>query len=311
MAGESSTSNAAWIGNGAFATDRPQQLLWDSVSIGAFKTCPRKYQLSIIEGWQQTSAEALDFGIAYHAAHEEFAKAFALNPDPEAALHAAVLLAFRISAAPSWQSHTNRRNRYALLRAIVWYYETYPVTTDSLHTLILADNKPAVELSFKFPITDRYVYSGHLDRLVVFQDQVWVLDYKSTGSSMTSHFFSQFRPDTQMSGYSLAGQIAFSQPTAGVIIDGCQLLVGSAAFSRSFSPRTEDELDLWLSDLTEWWLPLAEACANNGHWPMNDKACSMYGGCQFRSICAMPRKMQPAFLASNFTRKVWDPSIPR
>src|SRR5438046_4651295 len=49
------------------------QLAWDSTSMGLLKECPRKYQLSILEGWtpKRTSVHLL-FGLWYHGALERY-----------------------------------------------------------------------------------------------------------------------------------------------------------------------------------------------------------------------------------------------
>jgi len=276
--------------------------------MGEFKLCPRRYQLSIVEGWQSNqTAEALLFGIAYHACHEHHAHQLASGASVEEALHSTVREAFRLSA--QWRDHSTARSRPALVRALVWYFDHY--SSDTISTVILSSGQPAVELSFKLFLSDEFTYAGHLDRLVEFAGDTWVLDYKSTTSYLTPRYFAGFRPDGQMSGYSVAGRVISNQPIAGVIVDAVQLLAGSASFARDFSARTEDELDAWLTDLTEWWLPLATRCAETQVWPMNDKACGLYGGCQFREICSKPRQFADQFLRANFTRRVWDPSIPR
>jgi len=51
------------------------QLVWNSTSLDALKTCPRKYQLSIIDGWQKKSkSRHLVFGGHYATAMENFFK---------------------------------------------------------------------------------------------------------------------------------------------------------------------------------------------------------------------------------------------
>lgn len=45
------------------------QIAWDSTSLKALQSCPRKYQYSILEGWRvQGGSNILEFGIHYHAA---------------------------------------------------------------------------------------------------------------------------------------------------------------------------------------------------------------------------------------------------
>src|ERR1700743_1051712 len=49
------------------------QFAWDSTSLGYIKTCPRLYQLIMIEGWEAKDQSIhLRFGIEYHKALEEY-----------------------------------------------------------------------------------------------------------------------------------------------------------------------------------------------------------------------------------------------
>ena len=62
--------------NTSFSREIPGlQIAWDSTSLGMLKTCPRKYYLAMIEGWEpKGKAIALDFGIWYHQGLEQYHK---------------------------------------------------------------------------------------------------------------------------------------------------------------------------------------------------------------------------------------------
>ena len=67
------------------------QLAWDSTSIGWLKTCPRKYQLKMLDNWTtKASAAPLEFGIMYHSALESYDKARAKGLSHEEAQGLAV-----------------------------------------------------------------------------------------------------------------------------------------------------------------------------------------------------------------------------
>lgn len=84
--------------NGAFSKVVPGlQIVWDSTSLGLYKTCPRKYYLSIIEGWQAASppagmehTPALDFGLKFHKAVELYDKWRSQGKEHEECLRLAV-----------------------------------------------------------------------------------------------------------------------------------------------------------------------------------------------------------------------------
>jgi hypothetical protein len=212
-----------------------------------------------------------------------------------------------------WASDHPSKNRETLVRSVIWYLDQFK--DDPAATLILANGKPAVELSFRMELdwgpedhsaSQPYILCGHLDRVVDFGGQKYVMDRKTTGSSPTPHYFDGFAPDNQMSIYTLAARVQFSTPVAGVIIDAAQIAVGFTRFQRGFTYRTEAQLEEWLAD-ARYWFAQAEGFAEKGHWPMNDKSCSMYGGCTFRKICSKSPEVRERFLESDFERRPWNP----
>jgi hypothetical protein len=310
--------------NTSFSRKTPGlQLAWDSTSLGLLKSCPWKYYLSLIEGWQPKSmADPLAFGIWFHEAMEKFYYLIAEDTDYDEAIIEVVNQTLLKTGSRNdagvfepWKPDDNRRTRANLVRAIVWYLDAH--RKDNLTTLIRPNGKPAVELSFKFDLDkkssgagENFILAGHLDRVVEFDGRNYVTDYKTSGSTLSSYFFDKFTPSNQMSLYTWAGNVIFDKPLAGVIIDGVQVAVGFNRFGRGFAPRTPEQIEEWMED-TFMWIDMAERYALNQHWPMNDTACSMYGGCDFRGICEKSPKVRESFLEANFTRRVWDPLISR
>lgn len=302
--------------NSAFTNDIPGlQLAMDSTSMGTFKECPRKYQLSIIYGWRPRKLSVhLTFGLHYHKALEAYDHAKAAGMAHPQALLAAVKIAMIITwdkeTSRPWISDDAYKNRLTLIRSVVWYLDQF--ANDPLKTVILANGKPAVELSFRFelPYTAKngqpFLWCGHLDRLVEFQDEFFGLDRKTTKAQISPDFFAKFSPDNQMSGYSYAGRVVWNTPVKGMIIDAAQVLVSGTRFKRGFAPRDEAQLNEWAGDLG-FWLAQAQQCAVNGYWPMNDKSCGNYGGCDFRGICGRSPSVREQWLRGMFHKRVWDP----
>lgn len=332
-------SHDPYEGISPFVPGTKIQLYWDSTSLGMMKTCPRLYQYKMIEGWtpRQESIH-LRFGILYHSALERYDRLRADGLSPEDATrgtirglleatwdrHEATETEPAVSAA--WDSGDPYKNRATLVRSVIWYLEHF--RDDPAQTIRLANGRPAVELSFKMELDygpnlsylddpdiaraggQPYVLSGHIDRLVTFLDGVYVTDRKTTKSALGSYYFDQYSPDNQMTLYSLAAQVVFHAPVKGVIIDAVQIGVGFSRFARGMAYRTPAQLDEWLAD-TRITLRTAEGYATDYYWPMNDRACGMYGGCQFRDICGKDPSVRKTFLAANFERHFWNPRKPR
>lgn len=330
------------------------QFAFDSTSLGWLKTCPRLYQYQMIEGWRAKGGGVhIIFGQHYHSALECYDKYRALEPErshDEAVhntVHELLLMSWEYEdgfdyksghrppadkPGKPWASDHPAKNRFTLVRSVIWYLDQFK--DDPAATLILANGKPAVELSFRMELDwgpeannkcppggwrhamndglgfQPYILCGHLDRVVEFGGQRYVLDRKTSGSSLTSHYFDGFSPDNQMSIYTLAARIQFSTPVAGVIIDAAQIAVGFTRFQRGFTYRTEAQLEEWLTDF-RFWTAQAEGFAEADSWPMNDKSCGMYGGCAFRKICSKSPEVRERFLESDFERRPWNPLISR
>jgi hypothetical protein len=282
----------------------------------------------MIEGY--TSREDnlhLRYGIEYHTTIEHYHKAVASGKRHKAAMREAI----RALLVRVWEwnvdttTPTGRyKNRATIVELCIDYFDKFG-DDDVAKTYIKDDGKAAVELSFRFELDwgpselggvgQPYLLCGHLDQVVNFNDSLFVMDHKTSKNTLSDYYFDQYNPDNQMTLYSLAGKIVINSPIKGVIIDAAQILLEKPhAFKRGLTLRTPEQLDEWTSDL-EYWLNQAEAYATAGYWPMNDTACSMYGGCKFREVCSKSPSTRHVYLKSNFIKQPpeerWNPLKPR
>lgn len=294
------------------------QFAWDATSISLAQTCLRKYYYKMIEGWQPRGLSVhLRFGQHYATALEHFYKHRALGADKNEALLLVLREVLedtwdRSEADPDgtpWQSNHPAKTRENLVRTIIWYIDQFD--DESIKVLTLANGQPAVEYSFSLPVDNNIVFSGHIDRLVTYGDDIMVMDQKTSGSSITPYFFSQFKPNTQMSLYTFAGKMIYNLPVKGVIIDGAQIAVGFSAFGRGFTFRTPGELNEWYDD-AHYWIDLARTATLNENFPMNPASCGNYGGCEFRNVCSKSPEIRNQFLKGDFEQlPTWDPLTKR
>ncbi len=306
------------------------QYAWDSTSLGYLKTCPRLYQYEMLEGWRNREESVhLRFGIEYHHALQDYDLEIAASIRHDDAVHDVVreLLIRTQDFNPDHKTKT----RESLVRTVIWYLDNY--RDDPAETLILSDGKPAVEQSFRFELdygpsrknpreygaspmdtanglVQPYVLCGHLDKIVRYNDELFVMDHKTTTFEPSNYYFSKYEPDNQMSLYTLAAKVVLDAPVRGVIIDAAQVKDTWSRFGRGFTFRTPDQLEEWLNDL-RYWLTLAEQYATAGRWPQNDTACDKFGGCRFRDICSKSPAVRERFLEGNFNKlgeeERWNP----
>lgn len=313
------------------------QFAWDSTSLGALKTCPRYYQYTMLDGYVAKDENIhLRFGQEYHSAIQDYENCRAGTMDFEDAVRETVhRLLVRIN---DWDvDHTHKpgsyKNARSLLFMVVSYLDEY--RNDPCKTLILDNGKPAVELSFRFEldwgpqsvtkqsfvqgqpsfcsdvIAQPYLLCGHLDRVVTFNDDLFILDHKTTTTTPSDYYFAGYSPNNQMTLYAFAGQVVLGTSIAGVIVEAAQITLQEPnKFVRRPTYRPADLFDEWLADL-EYHLNAAEAYAAADHWPMNDTACGNYGGCRFREICSKSPAVRDRFLQANFIKlpeeERWNP----
>lgn len=316
---------------------------WSSTTLGLLKECPRKFQYTVIDGWgSRDESIHLRFGLEYHHALQDYAIARAEGMRHEDSIHECIRALH--SRVHDWNPDRNTRagkykNRETLLGLVVDYLD-YFGDADPAGTYILEDGKPAVELSFRFELDwgpqagyeehpdnglhtngvmvnlgkvpgQPYLLCGHLDRIVSFHDDLYVMDRKTAMSTISGYWMDQWSPSNQMTLYALAGKVMLNQPVKGVIIDAAQVLLEKPnAFTRGFAYRTADQLDEFLADL-RYWLREAEDFATAGYWPQNDTACHKYGGCQFREVCSRSPAVREQYLAATFDKtdlnQAWNP----
>lgn len=296
------------------------QYAWDGTSLSSASKCLRYYYYKHIEGWQADAKSVhLIFGGHYASALERFAKLLASGMDREPAIETVVkeLMVntwdfdkdeegndIPDTGVPQDWFHASK-SRETLIRSVVWYFDNFE--EDPAATVILDSGEAAVEYSFSLPIDDDILYCGHIDKLVEFDGDKFVMDQKTSGATITPRYFEQFSPDFQMSGYAFAGEILFDLPIAGVIIDAAQIAVGFTRFSRGFVHRSKPVLEDWLEN-TLSVIENTRRLASENRFPMNPASCGNYGGCEFRKICSRAPEHRERALRADFTQRPrWDP----
>lgn len=316
------------------------QHAWDNSSITLLKECPRKYQLAIIEGWvPQKTAPPLVFGGLLHRYLEAYDRLRVAGTSHYEALLEVVEKALRETVrrvtavmlpdgvlrevAPGtadahetvifWEGDNNR-TRKTLVRSIIWYTEQFAVQ-DPLQTLKLANGAAALEISFRFllplqsPDGDSFIYCGHIDKICEFAGEIFVQERKHTTTTLGDWYFIKYSIDGQTSGYLTAGKVLIDRPIAGIIVDACQVAVSFTRIHRHMVPRTEAQLEEWLSN-TQEWIALAMGYSQrygSKPWPMNESSCHKFSGCQFRPVCSRDPGVRQMLLEQNFRKQRWNP----
>jgi len=144
------------------------------------------------------------------------------------------------------------------------------------------------EIQDSFMIGD-LEYVVKIDRVVEFNGNVFVLDYKTT-TSKTHMFFLQFDPNMQVSGYcnyvkKKFGSCSGFLPMAMQIGYRSRMYKGEPAgfwckFDYEIINRTKEQLEGFESNVLQWVEKL-----NGGGFPRNEGNCDSFYGCAYRALC--------------------------
>jgi hypothetical protein len=305
------------------AFEGSRQFAFDNTSLSIFKECPRKYQLSILNGYRADhEAPPLLFGGWLHLGIEEYDHKIADGVEHQAALRLAVRLLLEATVTRSktedgteafspWTGDAKYRTRATLIRSLVWYCEHYQ--SDPLETLVLPDGRKALELSFQmalpkfFHLDKPYLYCGHIDKIATYSSLgLFIQERKHTVQSMGSYYFDRYNPNSQITGYVFSGGTLVSQKINGAVIDAVQVAIDFSRCARSIQYRHPAQLDEWFQDTLVWITRIEQAQAS-GSFPMNTESCHKFAGCQFRPVCSKHPGVRQSVLDTLFVKKGWDP----
>lgn len=308
--------------------DLPEVIHIDHSIFSTYQTCREKCRLSYVEGYRPViTAPPLDFGSAWHAG---LAALYSNNMSIEAARGAFIHeLQIRESALPlsmdSDEKRSIERGLY-MLEAYVerWRNEPYEVVRRP------DTDEPYVEIGFAVYITSwrgiPVMLIGRIDRIMKSKVTGKIVNVESkTTSQGLDTFMKQLKPNHQVTGYHLAAKrlgldisgtlwdavfVSSRQPNpkkGGWMTYGIDF---EKDFGRVETRRSDTDIEEFLSDLINIVNEYCEwrygAGAKSPRWPRNaPTACHMYGGCQFRDVCAS--NVNTDILHSNFRIEPWEP----
>lgn len=296
----------------------------DNYALTMFQSCPAKFDLRILQHWTTRRKSApLGFGGAFHSGLAEWYRT---------ASRQSMLLAVK-NAWPDSMPVDDYRTLQKCVDALLSYVKEYPGET---FQLVQGPDGPLVEVAFTLP-TDMYLscfecgpiagvwdpelvpicqncgmalepieYGGIFDLLVEFNQQVFVVDHKTT-SQLGAGFFNQFRPNNQMTGYVWGSSKLSGQRVGGALINAiCVLKSSPTKFARQVTTRTDHEIAEWMVSVHRTCENIQQ-CRRTGIWHMQTVNCTMYGKCEFHAVHELPHPAQRlAILDQEYIKDTWD-----
>lgn len=283
----------------------------DSTTLGTFRSCPQKAYRTYLQHWKPASESVhLIAGGAFAEGIEAARRAYyesSLSPeDSVAAGLRALILRYGDFECPPDSAKSLERTAGAL----EFYFQCYPLGSDSATPLKFPDGRTGIEFSFAQPLPinhpvtgDPLLYTGRADMIAEAYNGVYIYDEKTT-SSLGPSWAKQWEMRSQFTGYCWAAREFGLNPT-GVVVRGVSILKTKYDTQEVLSYRSPYEIDRWL-DQTCRDIERMIKCWQDGYWDYNlDHACSEYGGCALQTIC---KSSDPeTWLKTYFTQRVWDP----
>ena len=281
----------------------PVQKVWDTSSLSSFLACPRYYNWSVLNGWRHASyGTATGFGSAVHEGFEQLEIGKFEGKSKEESLVMAVKFVLENFGKELNLSDDKARGLESCLRAIVWRAEEY--WDDNLKLATMPDGTPALEQRFEVPIGDNgHRFSGRIDKIVTIDDRLYIVDFKTTKTSLSDYYFKGFMPNNQIFAYIWACREVLKLPVDGAIIDGVQTGVNFTRFARQVFNVHKDLLDEWYED-TIHHLEISDVYADSGYYPADFTACNNYGGCKFRETCSHSGTQREMFFKEDFRQQL-------
>ncbi len=297
------------------------RLAWDATVLAAFMRDPLSYYWTYVRGYQQVSkSRALVWGTLWH----ECVAVYRINRTAcieDEALVLTIMFTFKraleldLMNCPASKSDDNKRNTYTLVRALVWYAAKY--RTDVLRPVANEDGL-MIEQHFVVPMGlvvsnshgwdhEDYYLCGSLDEICQDEDgDQFVLERKSTTTTVADYYFLQHEPSVQIYTYDLIGSIILpTSPLRGVVVEACQTAVGFTRFERHEVTRIPEQRKHWLETI-HYWVKQAEQCALSGYWPMNPAGHTFESTA--RQIQRRAPSSWPALLKTDFCEQpLWNP----
>ena len=284
-----------------------QQVVWDATSITAASSCQRKYYYQILKSWRgRQSSIHLTFGKHFATALEDFFLDYDSDIGYEELLVQYVRKILEWTHGDPVFEGQRSKTRLALCRALILYLDRY--FDSDYHRLYTAGGVPGIEMTFAVEISDNWVLTGRMDRVLEDDNGVQILDQKTSGTPLDTRYFQNYTPNNQVSAYQLAGQTAFPDRARAFLIDAVSIGAGKPSFARCNIGRSQGLLEEWVKN-TQTLIDSIHRLdpTDPTAFPQNPSACGMYGGCPFREVCSSEPSVREIILEEDFEQAPWNP----
>jgi hypothetical protein len=288
----------------------------DSTTLGYIQTCPRSAAYYKLLKRESAGVQpALHAGKVLHEALEYRYKHCAGNEVTTDVMGAQARLIERGYEGIDWPQD-DYRTCARIKDVVAGYNEHWPRE----HFEVLA-----VEAPFAVPLGTirgrRCYYIGRIDLVVRYQEQVWILDHKTT-SIWSRSYIEEFRNSSQQIGYCYAYASMGRPMPQGSILNAILIKKRSerprpgtqfTSYHREQFHYPPERIEEWLDNTTacvETFLRYCEHYDEPTMFPYHDKWCitKYMRPCPYLDVCKLPQQQRRMMLGSGEYQDVtWSP----
>lgn len=178
---------------------------------------------------------------------------------------------------------------------------------------------PCIERQVEFTLYDsanlKIIYFGTVD--AIWQQhttgKLYVVDHKTT-SSLSQEFMIRHRPNFQYTGYLMGAKASLGIDTEAFIVNGIQVAKTVRGFRRIFTFRDDNDFqdlkNAVVHNVKRWLEAKHNALCSSDEiqqYIMNTpNPCTMYGGCQYHTICSGTNLTREATIRSQYNETISD-----
>jgi len=281
----------------------------------AFASCPKQFFYSYIRGLSSRRLSIhLHFGACFASGLETFRREF--YPAADTSRHNDAIYAGLLAIIREWGDYPpddeEPKTLWTCLAALDYYFEVHPPATDIIQPFIRQNGEPAVEYSFTLPLEVNHpesreplIYAGRFDMLGVYENQLVVVDEKTT-KQLGASWSSSWDMRAQFKGYMYAAH-QFGHKVIGAVVRGIALRKTGFDHADALVQCADWDLERWWEQL-HYDIERMVQCWERGYWDLNlDSSCTSYGGCAFTPLCKVPNP--EAWVEADYTIRRWNPLL--
>lgn len=316
-------------------------LFLDNSALELLQTCPRSFQHNRLDSRVMAGEKhALNFGTAMHKALEWRYKNCKNTPPTEQDTNSMVAIMEQMFAEHPMENEDDHRNLNFGIELLQHYNSKYHL--EPFNVLVDKDNNPMVELAFALPLFTTHIigydkksilevpvyFTGRIDLPISWDGQLLIMDHKTDSMFFgPTSFLNEQKASNQYRGYCWAFEQLTGKTVSGYCVNGIRTKA---------LPKTKPKyctIDQWwdesfVRDITylslypgwqDKWRNEAITLIEMMFWLYSKgdlsmfgkftRACSKYGGCQYRDVCLAPTEEKGSEILQSSIYKIndWSP----